>query len=318
MPRDASVASSGRRKRVAAGAEEIDVRTTDGWSLRADVHEPRQAALGVAVLAHALMARRTEFDRPEGAGFARFLVDLGWRVVAFDFRTHGDSGPSPREGGTYGYDDLVTRDVPAVCSFARSRARARLPLVVVGHSLGGHVALAAQGTGAIDVDAIVGLGVSPWLPVLEPSRARWMVKRAVMAAAVGLSRRVGHFPSRALGRGSDDEPLRSIEDFGRFARTGAWTSEDGRVDYLASLASIRIPVLGVVSDGDRVECAPACGQALLARIGGPHEVVRIVQGDGGSPPPGHMALVASGRARTAWAKVETWMRAVRRGRAGSR
>jgi predicted alpha/beta hydrolase len=299
-----------RRKRPAPRTEEIDVRTADGWSLRADVHEPAVPAFGVAVLAHALMARRTEFDRPKDAGFARFLVEQGWRVVSFDFRTHGDSGPRPHEGGAYVYDDLVTRDMPAVCAFARSRARPRLPLVVVGHSLGGHVALAAQGTGAIEVDGIVAFGASPWVAVLEPSRARWLFKRAFMAAAVEVSRRVGRLPSRALGRGSDDEPRSCLEDFGRFARTGVWASADRRTDYLAALGRIRVPVLGVVSDGDRFECAPACGERLLSRLGGPHELVRIERRDDGSPPPGHMGIVTSGRVRSAWGKVEGWMRGV--------
>jgi len=297
--------------RAAPRIEEIDVRTRDGWSLRTDVHEPTGTPFGVAVLAHAFMARRTEFDRPRGAGLARFLVELGWRVIAFDFRTHGDSGPGAHEGGTYGYDDLVARDLPAVASFARSRARSGLPVVVVGHSLGGHVALAAQGTGGIEVDAIVGLGVSPWLPALEPSRGRWMIKRAVLVAMLALSRRVGRFPSRVLGRGSDDESRGCVEDLVRFASTGAWTSADGRADYLASLARVRVPVLGVVSEGDRLECAPACGARLLSHTGGRHDLVRIEHRDDGSAPPGHMGLVTSGRVRGAWSEVEAWMRTVR-------
>ena len=33
------------------GTESIDIRTSDGWSLRADVHEPGGTPIGVAVLA---------------------------------------------------------------------------------------------------------------------------------------------------------------------------------------------------------------------------------------------------------------------------
>ncbi len=305
-------AASRRGKRSPARGEEIEVRTPDGWSLRTDVHEAvgASALVGVAVLAHAFMARRTEFYRFERGGLAGLLAGLGWRVIVFDFRTHGDSGPGAHEAGTYGYDDLVTLDMPAMCAFARSRAGPRLPVVVVGHSLGGHVALAAQATGAIDVDAVVGVAASPWLRDLEPSRGRWMVKRAVLAAALGVSRRVGRFPSRALGRGSDDEPRACIEDFGRFARTGAWTSVDGRTDYLASLERIRVPVLSLVSEGDQLECAPPCGERLLTRAGGPTRLVRVEHRDDGSPPPGHMGLVTSGQVRNAWRDVESWMRAV--------
>jgi len=306
----ANIASAARGKRAAASVEEIEVRTKDGWSLRTDVYEAAGVPVGIAVLAHAFMARRTEFDRPSGAGLARFFAAKGWCVIAFDFRTHGDSGPAADEGGTYGYDDLVTRDMPSICAFARSRSRSKLPLVVVGHSLGGHVALAAQAMGAIDVDAIVGVGASPWVPELEPSRGRWMVKRAITAGFLAVARRSGRFPARALGRGSDDEALGCVEDFGRFARTGIWGSADGRTDYLGSLARVRVPVLGLVSDGDRLECAPACGEQLLARTGGPHRLVRIDRRDDGSRPPGHMALVTSGKLRRAWTDVEEWMRSL--------
>jgi predicted alpha/beta hydrolase len=301
-------ASSRRGRRSPPRVEEIEVRTRDGWSLRTDVHEPLGAPVGVAVLAHAFMARRTEFYRSQYGGLAGFLVGLGWRVIVFDFRTHGDSGPGAHEAGTYGYDDLVTLDMSAICAFARSRAGARLPVVVVGHSLGGHVALAAQGTGAIDVEAIVGVAASPWIAEFEPSRTRWMIKRAVLRAALAVSRRVGRFPSRSLGRGSDDEPRGSIEDFHRFARTGAWTSADGRDNYLDSLGRIRVPVLGVVSEGDKLECAPACGERLLARTGGAQQLLRVEHRDDGSPPPGHMGLVTSGGVRKAWSEIEGWMK----------
>jgi predicted alpha/beta hydrolase len=307
---------AGGRDAAPEAPEEIEIRTADGWALRADLHEPRgeggsAGARGVAVLAHALMARRSEFDRG-GGGLARFLAGRGWRVVSFDFRGHGDSGPRADEGGSYGYDDLVRGDLPAVMSFARSRARARLPVVMIGHSLGGHTSLAAQGTGAIDVDAIVGFGASPWVAELEPSRPRWFAKRAILQGVVSVTRRFGRFPARALGRGSDDESRACIEDIGRFARAGAargaWASADGRDDYMAALGRVRVPVLQVVSEGDRLECAPSCGAELLARCGGQREIVRIVARDDGGAAPGHMGMLTSRRVTGAWARVEEWMR----------
>jgi len=297
-----------RSKAPPAGSEAIDVRTSDGWSLRADVHEPGGTPVGVAVLAHAMMARRSEFERPKGAGVASMLGAKGWRVVSFDFRGHGDSGPRAKDGVSYGYDDFVARDLPAVHEFARSRARRKKPVVLVGHSLGGHVALAAQGTGLVAFDGIVGVGANVWLQELEPSRARWLVKRAALAAIVATSRRVGRFPARLLRMGSDDESRAYFEDFDRFARTGAWTSTDGSADYLAGLGALRVPVLQLVSDGDRLACVPECGVRFVARCGGSHEVIRVTVGDDGGPPPDHMGMVTSGRIGSAWERIEAWMR----------
>ncbi len=304
-------ASSARTPAGSDVVEEVEIRTSDGWSLRAGVCEPRAAAgegpRGVAVLAHALMARRSEFHQ-EGGGFAGFLAARGWRVVSFDFRGHGDSGPTAASGARYTYDDLVHADLPAVVSCARSRARGKLPVVVVGHSLGGHTSLVAQATGAIDVDALVGFGACPWVRALDPSRVRWAAKRAVVEGMLAAARRVGRFPARALGRGSDDESLACIEDIARFARVG-WTSADGAVDYLEAIGRVGVPVLQVVSAGDRLECAPACGASLLERCGGgaARDLLRIDGGDEGRKAPGHMGMVTSARVTRAWTEVEEWM-----------
>jgi predicted alpha/beta hydrolase len=289
--------------------ETFDILTADGWSLRADLREPAGEARGVAVLAHAMMARRSEFDRPPGQGLAQFLVGRGWSVVAFDFRGHGDSAPRAGEGARWGYDDLVARDVPAAFEFAKSRLRRKRPVVLVGHSLGGHVGLAAQGAGLVSFDGIVSLAANVWLRELEPLPPRWLAKRAVLAAVLEVSRRVGRFPARAVRIGSDDESLEYFEDVARFSRTGSWSSRDGTRDYLAGLAGVRVPVVQVVTDGDRLNCAPDCGARFVARCSGPREVVRVDRADDGGPAPDHMGLVTAGSARSAWARAEEWIRA---------
>jgi predicted alpha/beta hydrolase len=260
------------------------------------------------------MARRSSFDRPRGNGLTRFFCARGWRVITFDFRGHGDSGPSGGQRGTWGYDDLVTHDLPAVAAYARARAEPDLPVALVGHSLGGHVALAAQGTGRAELSGIVGVGANIWLRHLEPSLARWLAKRAVLRAALALSRRAGRFPARTLGAGSDDESLRFFEDFERFARTG-WVSRDGREDYTAALRKVTCPVLQLISDGDRLTCSPECGEGFLALCGGERSLERISRTDDGGPAPSHMGMVTSGKVNRAWERVEAWMRGLRAPRA---
>jgi predicted alpha/beta hydrolase len=287
--------------------ETIDIRTGDAWSLRADVHQPAGPVVGVAVLAHAAMARRSSFCRPAGLALLPWLVERGWRVVAFDFRGHGDSEPRAAQGARWRYDDLVAHDVPAVFSYARAHAAPGLPVVALGHSLGGHVVLAAQGTERVAFDAIVAVAANVWTRDLEPSATRWMVKRASLATAVAVSRRAGRFPARALRMGSDDESLAFFEDLERFSRSG-WRSRDGREDYMASLGRVRCRVLQLVSDGDRLLCVPECGERFLARCGGDRRMERIAHDDDGDKPPTHMGIVTSGRVSSAWRRVEEWMR----------
>jgi predicted alpha/beta hydrolase len=305
----------GRRRSRRASAppagslEPLEIRTEDGRALRADVREPPrgQRLHGVAVLAHAMFARRSEFERPRGEGLARFLAERGWRTIAFDFRGHGESGPGAAEGGSWTYDDLVTKDLPAVVACARARAT-RSKVVVVGHSLGGHVAVASQGTSRLGADAIVCVAANVWTRAQEPSIVRWGVKRATLALIARTCERRGYLPVRALRLGSDDEASAYFAALCRFAERGVWGSDDGRDDYAAAAGSVKVPVMQIASDGDRLNCAPACAERFLSLVGGERCFERIGRADDGGRAPGHMALVTSDAATSAWARAEAWMR----------
>jgi predicted alpha/beta hydrolase len=287
--------------------ETIEVRTADGQTLFADVREPTGGdAKGIAILAHAMFARRTTFTKPADGGLAALFAASGYRTVAFDFRGHGESGPEARSGGSWSYDDLVRADLPAVVACARARSP-RLPVVVVGHSLGGNVALAGQGLGVLGADALVVVATNMWTKRHEPSRRRWIAKRAVMEALDLACRRRGYVPARALRFGSDDEPARYIAALSRCVRQGRWTSDDGRDDYGALTSRVDVPVAAISSEGDRLFCLPACAERMVERVRGPRLVERVTRSDDGSAPPGHMGLVTSVRVREVYRKVIAWL-----------
>lgn len=286
------------RSRVAPArtmVEDLEIRTTDGTSLRATVREPPEGVpfAGTCVLAHALFARRTSFDHPKRPGLAAALASLGFRTIAFDFRGHGESRPPARSA--WGYDELVASDLPSVVACARARGN-DAPVIVLGHSLGGHVALASQGAGYLQADGVVVVASTVWVDTLEPSRVRSVAKRAVLLAMNEASRRVGFFPARALRIGSDDASRRFVGDLARFVARDSWTSRDGRIDYLAGLSDVRVPVCAIASHGDRVICPPDVAEAFARRCAGPVRFVAIDRSDDGGAPPGHMGVVTSTRA----------------------
>lgn len=281
-------------------AEDVEIHTADRVVLRASVREPRAALVGTVVLAHAMFARRSEFER---AGFAQFFADRGWRTVAFDFRGHGDSGG---KGTEYRYDDFVSSDLPAVAGAARDRGEGK-PVVVIGHSLGGHVALASQGIGALRADAIVGIATNLWLPGTEPSLALRAIKRATMRAMVAIVDRRGYFPARVLRQGSDDESAEYIRDLARFTLGGSWRSADGAHDYRASLANVDVPVHAIASTGDRLNARPESVRRFHAPVSGA-EIDVVTESDDGRRAPDHMSLVTTGAAVSAWGRAEELLR----------
>jgi pimeloyl-ACP methyl ester carboxylesterase len=268
---------------------------------------------------HALACDKGAFDGPRGAGLASFLLARGWATLSLDLRGHGES-QALAGAGPCRYDGVVAYDLPAACDFARWQAQDSAPVVVVGHGLGGHAALAAASQRAMQVDAIVALASAVWLPELDPSPARRWARRWLAAGIAAAGARAAHAPAAVdrLLRARRIPRLRTrlrvpmlaiAADVVRFARSGRWASADGRVDYLASLSNVRIPVLDVASDGDALACPPACAERLVARCGGRSEVLRVGRSDDGTRPPSAMGLVTSGRVLHVWARIDAWMRA---------
>jgi predicted alpha/beta hydrolase len=266
-----------------ASFEELEIHTEDGVALRAVVDDPPEDAVlrGTVVLAHAMFARKSSFGKRGAPGLAVQIAKQGFRTIAFDFRGHGDS-VLPRERREWSYDDLVRRDLPAVVGCARARSE-DLPVIVVGHSLGGHVALASQGSGQLDADAIVGVAANVWLPELEPSRMRRLAKRVTSKVTLAAADRFGRVPARRLRIGSDDASKTYIHDLLGVVKSERWGSADGEDDYLASLANVKVPVANVLGTRDHLMCTPAAGEAFVARCRGP---VRTFHADAG-----HMSLV---------------------------
>jgi predicted alpha/beta hydrolase len=290
-----------------AGRQTIEIRTKDRQTLFADVREPAvEKAIGVAVLAHAMFARRTEFERPVGTGLAELIAGAGYVTVAFDFRGHGDSAPFAKDGADWSYDDLVQTDLPTVVACARGRF-SEIPVVVVGHSLGGHVALASQGAGVLGADALVLIAANVWMRQLEPSMRTWLKKRAYLESLLLASRSRGYFPARSLRLGSDDEALRYVAALTRTSRLGRWTSDDGAFDYGALSSRIRVPIATITSDGDHLMCTPSSGERMVEGTQGQRLAQRVRRCDDGSPPPDHMALVTSGKVREVYRRVFSWL-----------
>lgn len=104
------------------------------------------APRGVALLVHGLGEHGGRH-----AHLARRLLQLGWRVLAYDHRGHGQSG-GPR--GVIPSDEALLDDLEEVLDHL-APADEGLPLLLFGHSMGGVVAARFVAEGRRPVDRLV-------------------------------------------------------------------------------------------------------------------------------------------------------------------
>lgn len=283
----------------------LRVVAPDGWSLGVE-RRGEGGPRGVLLLLHAMMVDRRSMDRPAGAGLASHLAAAGWEVWLADLRGRGASGPPAAQAG-WGYDALVERDLPALLRAARGAA-GRRPVVVVGHSLGGHVALAAVAGGAPAPDALVLVAANAWLADDEPRGLARAAKALTLRAFAVASRPLGRFPARALRAGPVDEPAEYVQDFLRFWREARWGTADGRVDWRH--CRVELPVLAVLGTGDALLARPDAAAAFVLAAAPRAEVWLVGEGRYGvAGRPGHMALVTSAACAPWWDRLVAWLEA---------
>ncbi len=96
-----------------------------------------------------------------GDAYEKYLEALdqwhraGWRVTAADWRGQGGSGRLGSDAVTGHIDDFADWIDDLAALWSAWRAQARGPCVLIGHSMGGHLALRALAEGRIDPDALV-------------------------------------------------------------------------------------------------------------------------------------------------------------------
>jgi predicted alpha/beta hydrolase len=278
----------------------IALATASGISLAVEVREPPRAR-ATAILLHSSMASRRIWSSRSDAGFAAVLAEQGVRTLALDFRGHGESGVSASRGGRWNFDDLVREDLPALCRAARERWPAdRLSLV--GHSLGGQVAIASVATGLADADAIAVLATNVVLPSEEPNPFLRARKGAAAQGMRAVTKAFGYFPARRLGLGSDDEAAPYVDSWTGHWERDQWTSDDLAIDYFAAMAGMRVPVLAVASVADRVLCTPQAAFRFIQRASSAKVRFELLRrsDDDRYGPPDHMEMVTTRRAVSSW------------------
>lgn len=271
------------------------IRTADGVDLALRRAGP---ADGVPVV----LTHGTFSNHRSCLGLANYLASQGFACWLFDWRGHGDSG---RNGFLHSFDDVAEQDVPAILD-AVSQRSGHTALHWIGHSGGGLI-------------------VSMWAarhPELAQRRLRSMVLMGSQATAAGASlshklavlgydgmlrwRRVA--PSRAKSVGPEAESARLMRQWCQWNLRRRFDSLAG-FDYLAGLANVQLPVLGVAGSGDTF-IAPVAGcEALVKAFGGDDAHLELFGlATGAREDYSHNRLLLSRNAsQEIWPRIAQWL-----------
>lgn len=214
--------------------------TADGWRLALRHFAPATDAGGdhpVLVVLPAMGAHSGIYAR-----MAAHLAAQGHPVVAADPRGVGASEPRPRRGLDYGVSAHLEHDIPAILDWVRARYPDR-PVVLGGHSLGGHLGAMYA---AANPDAVQGLFL------LTVSNVHYrnfpLPALGLFLGFSALARIFGYLPGQRIGWGS---PIarQVVLDWAGWALTGKWRDSRG-TDFGPLFASLDLPVLSISFSDD--------------------------------------------------------------------
>jgi pimeloyl-ACP methyl ester carboxylesterase len=197
------------------------------------------------------------------------MAHAGFRCIAPDLRGFGDSASAGDDPGQFTVAEMAN-DVAALIE------RLRLgPHLLIGHSMGGKVALALVGRQPRDLQAVVLLAPSPPTPepMSDTERVRLLGSYGERVAA---EETVHKITARPL-----PDPLYAIA-IADILRTSegawpAWLEHGSREDIAATLASVRSPVFIAVGGTDETITAPLVRREIAARLQ-QSALVRVIGG----------------------------------------
>jgi predicted alpha/beta hydrolase len=273
----------------AVAPERVSITAADGWQLGMRVFRARGSGRGAILCGHAMMTDGAYFDRPRERGWASWMAECGFDVYVADFRGHTLSGPVPRKGGSWTFDDLARLDWPAFRTVAAESSRcAQAELSVLGHSLGGLVIAADAALSGFQARRTVFLSCNVYnIPALGLSRDG-LRARAVTTLLHGLTVGGRPFPARRLRIGNCDEAAPYMRQVLGWWRSGRFEGLDG-VDYRQGLRQWRNPAVAIAGDGDWM-CTPSASADFVK---GGRSIDCVIEGraSGLSFAPNHFQLM---------------------------
>ena len=286
---------------VVAKSRATRITAADGFSLAATEYEPPNAARAVVVINAATAVKRRYYER-----FALYLASHGFAVVTYDYRGVGDSAPSRLRGFSASMREWGTLDQPAVVRHALAW-HPRLPLMVVGHSVGGQILGLLDDPSRVRRTLMVAAQhnyFGLWRP--QERYVLWALWTLVMPTT---SRVLGYFPGSWFGLG-ENLPRGVALEWARWCRSpGALVQVIGG-DAAARFAAYRGEILALSFEDDTKFAPRRAVEGLLRFYAGARvEHRHLTPADLGVQKVGHFGFFRETTSTRGWPMAVEWLAA---------
>jgi len=216
--------------------------TDDGAKSEAAFYEPDQNVSDILFLCIPAMGVKAAYYRP----LAERLTGRGHSVMLCDLRGQGTSDQKAPQA-KFGYREMVKLDIPAYINEAKKSYPSK-KVVLLGHSLGGHLSLlyTAAHPEAVKAVALIASGSVYFGGYPFPQNLKiWFATQSAMLISILF----GYFPGHKIGFGGR-QPKTLIRDWARQGRTGQFAPKGSDFDYEAAITKITHPVFALSIEGD--------------------------------------------------------------------
>jgi predicted alpha/beta hydrolase len=238
------------------------------------------------------------------APFASWLAGRGFNVVTYDYRGTGRSRPRSLRGVAVTMSDWIDTDVAAVTRWAEARFPG-LPLMAVGHSVGGHAIGLSPETGRLRAAVLIASHAGATHGI-RGRRERLRVRFVLRVLAPLLCAVFGYMPGRRSGLG-EDLPRGVMLQWAGWTALPRYFFDDPGVDAARRMARVNIPLLVLGFDDDPWATPQAVDTLVSHMPNAPINRGTVRPREAGVPAIGHMGFFRRRCEAVLWKEVADWL-----------
>lgn len=217
------------------------VIASDGYALNCRHYGNPETAHAAVLIAGAMGVSQRYYER-----FAVWLAEQGYSVTTFDYRGIGRSAPASLRGFEATITDWIELDCQAMINATTAR-NPDLPLVWLGHSLGGQILPMVPDSSPVSGMLMVASGNGYWrLHDFRTKVTAWILWYLSVRLAIRIA---GYFPGRRLGK-VGDLPAGVMLQWRKWCLDPLYAAGTENASALAAYKAFRKPIVSVSVDDD--------------------------------------------------------------------